>query len=102
MTRLSFFASAILIGLGTVAAIGNHHLDPPSATEDVNQANDGAFRDGIYLGKLAAARGAESHVAIGRWVAPKDREAFRAGYQRGYNESLASRVVLANHQRQAK
>ena len=102
MKRLSFLASVITIGLGTAAVFGNHHPSPPSAIENVNQEIDGAFRDGVYLGKLAAESGTESHVAIGRWATAKDRATFASGYQRGYNESLASRVALANRGRRAE
>jgi hypothetical protein len=67
---------------------------------DVNMAHitDGAFRDGLYLGQLAAERGAEPHAAIGRWATLQDRASFTTGYQRGYTEFLASRTVLGAHE----
>ena len=103
MKRLSFFASVIAFGLGMVLGFhGNRHHNLPRANDNVSQTTDGAFRDGLYLGKLAAKRGDESHIAIARWATAEDRASFTAGYKRGYNEFLASRVVPANRVRQAE
>lgn len=104
MTRTSFFTSVIAIGLGMVSGFQTvRRPSTPSVTNDkASQATDGAFRDGLYLGKLAADRGAESHIAIGRWATAGDRGSFTAGYQRGYNEVLASRVAPLNRGRQAE
>ena len=102
MTRLSFFTSLIAIGLGVVS--GLEAVRPPysPASENASRNSDGAFRDGLYLGKLAADRGAESHIAIGRWATAQNRASFTAGYQRGYNEVLATRVTPPNRGRQAE
>lgn len=103
MTRLSFFTSVIAIGLGMVSGLQTVRRPyTPSANDNASQATDGAFRDGLYLGKLAADRGAESHIAIGRWATAEDRASYTAGYQRGYNEVLASRVAPLNRGRQAE
>jgi hypothetical protein len=56
----------------------------------VRFATDGAFRDGLYLGKLAAQSGAASHPAIGRWSREQDRSSFVAGYRQGYRDFLDS------------
>lgn len=53
------------------------------------EARNAAFRDGAYAGQLAAQRGDAPHVASGRWATQADREAFTAGYERGYNEKFA-------------
>jgi len=53
-------------------------------------AADGAFRDGLYLGKLAAEQGQPSSTAIGRWSTERDRSMFAEGYRRGYNSSPTS------------
>jgi len=103
MTRLSFFTSVIAIALGAVSAFqAVRYPCTPIASAKTRQNSDGAFRDGLYLGKLAADRGAESHIAIGRWATAQDRASFTAGYQRGYNEVLASRVAPPNRVRQAE
>jgi hypothetical protein len=63
---------------------------------DSDHAASAPFRDGLYLGKLAAQRGEPVHVATGRWSADNDRTLFAAGYEQGYNEVLASRFPSAD------
>jgi len=53
---------------------------------DAQMAVDAAFRDGVYLGKLARAAKSPMHPPIGRWSTEKDRASFAAGYRQGYNE----------------
>lgn len=96
MKRLSIFASVIVVGFGVVSGFhGNSRSNFQNATMNVAQVADGAFRDGLYLGKLAGERGVESHAPIGRWARAEDRASFKAGYQRGYNESASSHSALA-------
>ncbi len=91
MSRLSTYAWAIVICLGTTAmlAISNRTVQSNASVETALAA-DGAFRDGLYLGKLAAESGQPLRPAIGRWSTDQDRSMFTAGYRRGYSESLAS------------
>ncbi len=91
MSRLSTFAAAFVICLGTTAmlAVSNRNLKSNPSAETA-LAVDGAFRDGLYLGGLAAQSGQPRRLAIGRWSTEQDRSMFTAGYRRGYNESLAS------------
>jgi hypothetical protein len=56
----------------------------PSA--DVRLTNDAAYRDGLYLGKLAHEAKRQTHPPIGRWSTEKDRASFTAGYQQGFGE----------------
>ena len=107
MNRLSFFASVIALGVGMVLGFygaRQHYLpnlSPP--VNDVSEITDGAFRDGLYLGKLAAEHDNGPHVAAGRWSTAADRASFSAGYQRGYSEVLASRAAPSpNRARQAE
>jgi hypothetical protein len=53
------------------------------------QAGDGAFRDGLYLGKLARRANSPMNAPIGRWSTEKDRASFLAGYRQGFNEENA-------------
>ena len=92
MKTLFFFTPAIALGMAMISGFHASHQNLPDANDNVNQATDGAFRDGLFLGKLAAERGAKSHVAVGRWATVEDRASFTAGYQRGYTQSLASQV----------
>jgi hypothetical protein len=91
MNKILTFALAIAVCLGTIAMLASGgHAARQRDPADVLMASDGAFRDGLYLGKLAAERGRPQHLQIGRWSNERDRALFAAGYQRGYNDSLAS------------
>ena len=88
MTKFFSYA-AIVIGLSASATLAISPRTPnPDTTAEARFAADGAFRDGLYLGKLAAENGQVSRPAIGRWSTDHDRSMFTAGYRRGYNESL--------------
>jgi hypothetical protein len=56
---------------------------------DVQLTNDAAYRDGLYLGKLAHEAKRQMHPPIGRWSTEKDRASFTAGYRQGFGEELA-------------
>jgi hypothetical protein len=103
MKRLSWFASVIALGMGTASML---HGDRPvayfSANDNVAQTTNGAFRDGLYLGRLAAERGIAPRVARGRWATADDQASFTAGYERGYKEVLASRAMSDKPVRQAE
>ena len=57
--------------------------DPSPAAQ---QAVDGAFRDGFYLGKLARTAKRTMRPPVGRWSTEKDRASFVAGYRQGFND----------------
>ena len=101
MKLLSLYASVIALSMVPMLYSGRNH-NSSSPNDNVAQITDGAFRDGLYLGKLAADGGDEPHVAVGRWATAEDRSSFTAGYQRGYSELLASRAELDNRVRQTK
>jgi len=99
MTKI-FTYVAIVIGLGATATLAiNPGTAKPNTTAEVLFATDGAFRDGLYLGKLAAVGGQALRPAIGRWSTDQDRTMFRAGYLRGYNETLTSTQASAGRAR---
>jgi hypothetical protein len=85
------YALALVICLGTTAmlAVSNHNVKS-NASGETTFASDGAFRDGLYLGKLAAESGQAPRLALGRWSTDQDRSMFTAGYRRGYSESVTS------------
>jgi hypothetical protein len=58
--------------------------------ENIAQANNVAYRDGLYEGKLAATRGAGPTPSVGRWSATEDRASFAAGYRQALTEKLAA------------
>lgn len=87
MTKLFIYA-AIVTGLSATATLAiSPRTVKPDTTADVLFAADGAFRDGLYLGKLAAENGQPARLAIGRWSTDHDRSMFAAGYRRGYNKT---------------
>jgi hypothetical protein len=89
MTRVLTYA-AIVICLGTTAMLANSKRTlNPNASVDARLGADGAFRDGLYLGRLAAESSQQSRPEVGRWSTDQDRAAFTAGYRRGYNAALA-------------
>jgi hypothetical protein len=90
MSKLSTYTLAIAVCLGTTAMVANSQRSThTNSTAEARLAADGAFRDGLYLGKLAAEGGHSLRPAIGRWSTKQDRATFLAGYRRGYNETLA-------------
>ncbi len=90
MTRFLTY-SAIVIGMGATAMLAvSPRAVETGTTAEARLAADGAFRDGLYLGKLAAERGQPASAAVGRWSTEHDRSMFTAGYRRGYNDSLTS------------
>ena len=95
MGKLSIPALALAIYMGTTAMIatGNRTV-ASSVSSEATLAVDGAFRDGLYLGKLAAAGGQTLRPPIGRWSTDRDRSLFAAGYRCGY-QSLA--VAMSAH-----
>jgi len=94
MKTFSLFAVVTVLAIGTASILlANQQNQLPSSIGAAAQTTDAAFRDGLYLGKLAAEGGAEPHAAIGRWATLRDRSSFATGYQRGYSEFLASRVA---------
>jgi hypothetical protein len=94
MKRLSLFAAVIALGMGTASWLhGDRRVAYFSANDNVAQTTNGAFRDGLYLGRLAAERGIAPRVARGRWATAEDQASFTAGYERGYKEVLASRAM---------
>lgn len=93
MSRISTCTLAIAVWLGTMALFANSKNTVKPVDLEASFAADGAFRDGLYLGKLAAEHGDPIRPAIGRWSAYQDRSMFTAGYYRGYHESLANARV---------
>ena len=46
---------------------------------------EGAYRDGLYLGRIHRSQGLPSRPARGRWSRESDRQLFEIGYNRGYH-----------------
>jgi hypothetical protein len=90
MSKLAACTLAIAVSVGTTAMLeDSRRTIHPSPSAEARLAADGAFRDGLYLGKLAAESGQVQRPAVGRWSTEQDRVTFILGYQQGYTESLA-------------
>jgi hypothetical protein len=104
MKKLYLCAAALALCVGTAATLPSGRLKTSSSPGESSDGNlnhhrSGAFRDGLYLGRLAAERGQPRHVASGRWSATEDRTLFTMGYDHGYVE-FAAAVTAANRGRQ--
>jgi hypothetical protein len=91
--RKTVFLSTVFIAipllLGNVVLRSEKSRSFEQTYEDVRQATDAAYRDGLFQGKLAAARGPKPIPSVGRWNDDKDRSSFAAGYKEGYEQQGA-------------
>ena len=99
MRRLFLFAIMLTLCAGVAfmvrsAARGDSF---PKLQDNNPVQTRAAFRDGLYLGGLAAQRGEEPHISEGRWSSPTDRTLFTAGYQQGYDRGIAVRAAVVIH-----
>jgi hypothetical protein len=85
-------SATIALGLGAIAISAFRSSEPkPAPTAEVQFVNDGAFRDGWYLGKLAAMNGWPMRAPTARWPPEHDRAMFSEGYRRGYAQASRAR-----------
>ncbi len=93
MDRIFTFALALAVCFGTTAMLSfNRKTANEQQVADAQAASDGAYRDGLYVGRLAAQQGRPMRSPVGRWSTEKDRASFDAGYRRGYSASLSAAV----------
>src|SRR4030088_2816604 len=81
---LGVLTIALCLGGAALVRSANQQDTFVDENQDAVGAADGAFRDGVYQGQLAMARGSKPHVAIGRWASTQNRASFVAGYRKGY------------------
>ncbi len=88
MKRLTLFAMVLALGVGAAAILRNSIRQAAclSVNGDASTSTDGAYRDGLCQGELAAQHGSAVHVTSGRWGADQDRTSFGAGYEQGYHK----------------
>ena len=90
MTKLITYALTIAMCMGTTALLAiSNRTATASTNSEAHFASDGAFRDGLFLGKRAVELGQSVHPAVGRWSSEQDRAMFLAGYRQGYSQSLS-------------
>ena len=98
MKKLSIFTIVIALCLGAAAMIQNGRVSNvlQGSAVDASHTTSGPFRDGLYLGKLAAERGGVPYISSGRWATEADRASFAAGFQHGYHDGLVRRASEAS------
>jgi len=89
MTKKIFgYALAVMIGLGTGAALSNNvSAKTPGSLTTISSSTDAAYRDGLFLGQRDAEQGRLRHVSTGRWSTDDQRAKFTIGYELGYTSS---------------
>ena len=95
MKNLPVFTIVIALCLGAATAMiqsGRGSDGWQNSSIQTVRATSAPYRDGLYLGKLAAARGGESQISTGRWTAEADRASFKVGFQQGYDAGLVLRA----------
>jgi hypothetical protein len=87
MAKLVNATIVLVLSGGAVLALSNARTK--SANDlDSQFAQDGAFRDGLFLGKLAEETGQAMRPPISRWSSEQDRAMFSEGYHRGYSHAV--------------
>jgi hypothetical protein len=94
MKKWSLTAIALFVMAASALTLRNGGMQSPATKPEL--ATNAAYRDGLYLGRLATTQGSQPHVSSGRWSSKEDRASFVAGYQDSYDEVLASRVRETN------
>ena len=88
MKSISLWTLILVVGAGSTAIMKTRINEDVTDVVSVQNA-DGAYRDGLYLGKLTASLGDEPHFCTGRWSRKTDQDLFSAGYERGYADQIA-------------
>jgi hypothetical protein len=101
MRNYSFWVMALIV-CGGAAQMAKTGMTMTTNTRQGAAGNqrisNAAFRDGSYLGKLAAERGDAPHVAVGRWAGNADRRLFATAYNEAYSQNLTGNVVARRDQ----
>lgn len=85
LSLYSVLAVFILFGVAYKVRPIAPHPQPSSSVSSATM--QGAYRDGLYLGRLQRKQGLPPHAAAGRWSRASDRQLFQTGYARGYRGS---------------
>lgn len=93
MSNFAAWVLAFAVCLGTSVTLAIRYPGSQSGgASESRLALDGAYRDGLYVGQLAARSGRMSHPPVGRWSGEKDRASFLAGYEHAYNARIRQAV----------
>ena len=90
MSNFATWVLALVVCLGTSATLAIRYPGAQRGRASESRlALDGAYRDGLYIGQLAAKTGRRSRPPIGRWSGETDRASFLAGYEHAYNARVS-------------
>lgn len=81
---LNVFVIALALRVVTLMLTPVSANAPQRTIGEAQRATDGAFRDGLFQGRMDAERGRKQHLTSGRWSTQQDRSSFVAGYEQGY------------------
>jgi hypothetical protein len=99
MKKLPIYALLFIASLGATGMLAAGKNDATETdSPEARYAADGAFRDGLYVGRLAAEAGQPLRPPIGRWSTEPDRTMFTVGYRRGYSDSLADEPNVTDNE----
>ena len=85
-------ASMLLLG---ALVVGGKALSSPTRDAAPGSLTDAPYRDGLFLGRLAAQRGAPNLPSLGRWSSAEDRAHFVLGYEQAYLETAGASARVA-------
>src|SRR3981081_4713169 len=101
MRNYSLWVLALIVAGSAAKMVKTGMTTTTNAPQNIannQEISSAAFRDGSYLGKLAAGRGDAPHMAVGRWAKNADRILFATGYSEAYSENLTANAVARGNQ----
>lgn len=84
-------ACVLVVGFAGTSGLVFHGMrgNPHTHAASAEMAVDGAYRDGLYLGKMSRASKRTALPPVGRWSTEKDRASFLQGYREGLGDKNA-------------
>ena len=92
MKKITLSTLAILVMTASAFTLRNENATRAGMNSS-NLASNGAFRDGLFLGKRTGENGNQYRAAVGRWSTTEDRTSFAAGYDQGYKTRAVLRAA---------
>jgi hypothetical protein len=89
-------AVAVLVATLAISLVAEYPFNRGKMPD--NSATNGAYRDGYYLGMLAAERGELPHISFGRWSKDADRNSFRKAYRVAYERTIMTFDQTKKHE----
>jgi hypothetical protein len=86
MKKLALSSLALLVMTASAFTLRGGRSQPT----EPGLATNAAYRDGLFVGRLAADSGSPHTVSTGRWVNQEDRTNYAAGYEQAYSAAIAA------------